>query len=104
MRKYGVETIIICDAKSASEDLLALADSYKDFRDILHAGGDDGPGEGCADDRDERDGRPTVGMSFADALNAMIAYSDNKAYNIGKLPTSSTGQTVKELEVDWTDI
>ncbi len=35
LRKHGIETIIICDSQSASEDLLLLADDYKDFRDII---------------------------------------------------------------------
>ncbi|WP_053228296.1 NYN domain-containing protein [Spirochaeta cellobiosiphila] len=34
-RKQGRETFIICDAKTASEDLLSLADDFKDFRDLL---------------------------------------------------------------------
>jgi len=34
-RKHGRETYIICDAKTASEDLLGLADDFKDFRDLL---------------------------------------------------------------------
>jgi len=35
IRKQNIESIVICDAKSASEDLLLLADDYKDFRDII---------------------------------------------------------------------
>ncbi len=35
LRKHGIETIIICDSQSASEDLLLLADDYKDFRDLI---------------------------------------------------------------------
>jgi uncharacterized LabA/DUF88 family protein len=35
IRKQNIESIVICDAKSASEDLLLLADEYKDFRDII---------------------------------------------------------------------
>jgi uncharacterized LabA/DUF88 family protein len=35
LRKHGIVTTIICDAKSASEDLLVLADDYKDFRDLI---------------------------------------------------------------------
>jgi uncharacterized LabA/DUF88 family protein len=41
MRKHGIETIIICDAKSASEDLLLLADAYKDYRELIPVPGDD---------------------------------------------------------------
>ena len=35
IRKQNIESIVICDSKSASEDLLLLADEYKDFRDII---------------------------------------------------------------------
>jgi len=35
LRKHGIEIIIICDAKSASEDLLVLADTYTDYRDLI---------------------------------------------------------------------
>ncbi len=37
VRKHDIESIIICDAKSASEDLLLMADVYKDFRDLTEA-------------------------------------------------------------------
>jgi uncharacterized LabA/DUF88 family protein len=37
VRKHDIESIIICDAKSASEDLLLMADEYKDFRDLTEA-------------------------------------------------------------------
>ena len=35
LRKHGIETTIICDSQSASEDLLLLADDYKDYRDLI---------------------------------------------------------------------
>ncbi len=34
LRKHGKETWVICDAGNASEDLLALADKYFDYRSI----------------------------------------------------------------------
>jgi len=44
-RKHGIYTIVICDAKSASEDLLMLADEYKDFRDLMQDTYDDADSE-----------------------------------------------------------
>jgi len=41
MRRRGAETAIVCDAQSASEDLLALADHYTDYRDLLADDEDD---------------------------------------------------------------
>ncbi len=35
IRKQNIESIVICDAKSASEDLLLLADHYRDFRELI---------------------------------------------------------------------
>ncbi len=35
LRKYGKQTLIICDAKNASEDLLKMADDYRDYREII---------------------------------------------------------------------
>lgn len=35
VRRRGARIVIVCDAQSASEDLLELADEYKDFRDLL---------------------------------------------------------------------
>ena len=48
LRKHGLKIIIICDAQSASEDLLVLADDYKDYRDLIP-------------DADEDDGATTKG-------------------------------------------
>lgn len=45
LRKHGIETIIICDSQSASEDLLLLADDYKDFRDLIPDNEDEDSGE-----------------------------------------------------------
>ncbi|MFI3258029.1 MAG: NYN domain-containing protein, partial [Spirochaetales bacterium] len=39
LRKYGKQTLIICDVtRNASEDLLKMADDFKDYRDIIDAG------------------------------------------------------------------
>lgn len=36
LRKYGKETLVICDVtRNASEDLLKMADSFWDYRDII---------------------------------------------------------------------
>lgn len=55
LRKYGKETLIICDVKNnASEDLLNMADDYRDYREIIDFGGDD------ADDDDDEEPAPPV--------------------------------------------
>ncbi len=38
LRKYGKRTLVICDVtRNASEDLLRMADDFKDYRDIIDA-------------------------------------------------------------------
>jgi hypothetical protein len=42
LRKYGKQTIIICDVKNnASEDLLNMADEFLDYREIIDDGSSD---------------------------------------------------------------
>ncbi len=43
IRRRGARSIVLCDSKNASEDLLALADSFQDYRDlVLDDSADDG--------------------------------------------------------------
>jgi hypothetical protein len=52
MRRRGAETAIICDAQSASEDLLALADHYRDYRDLFS---DDDTAEAAPDQKEGKE-------------------------------------------------
>ncbi|MDE5898066.1 MAG: hypothetical protein K2H09_02210, partial [Treponemataceae bacterium] len=50
LRKYGKETLIICDVtRNASEDLLKMADDYLDYREIV--------AEDESDDDDDDEGK-----------------------------------------------
>ncbi|TFG61013.1 MAG: NYN domain-containing protein [Spirochaetales bacterium] len=60
LRKHGIEIIIICDAKSASEDLLVLADTYKDYRDLI-------PDE--PDEKDQGEDREEIRMDLKTAAD-----------------------------------
>ncbi|MDC7226248.1 MAG: NYN domain-containing protein [Spirochaetales bacterium] len=64
LRKHGIETIIICDSQSASEDLLLLADDYKDFRDLI-------PDTEDEDSGDSKDGVKTDKISLPDAMDLL---------------------------------
>lgn len=64
LRKHGIETIIICDSQSASEDLLLLADEYKDFRDLIP----DTEDEYDHDSEDNHDQPPKRAISLPEAL------------------------------------
>jgi uncharacterized LabA/DUF88 family protein len=43
LRRAGKMTHVVCDIKTASQELLAIADSFVDYRDILPNEGDDEP-------------------------------------------------------------
>ncbi len=64
LRKHGIETTIICDSQSASEDLLLLADDYKDFRDLIPDTEDEDPG-------DSKDGTKREKISLPEAMDLL---------------------------------
>ena len=73
LRKHGIETIIICDSQSASEDLLLLADEYKDFRDLIPDTEDD---DQESDDNHDESPKHAIGLPEAlvllkEAINTM---------------------------------
>jgi hypothetical protein len=45
LRRAGKVVHIVCNTQNASEDLLALADSYVDYRELVPGGNDDETGE-----------------------------------------------------------
>lgn len=56
LRKYGKQTLIICDVKSnASEDLLKMADEYLDYREIIAE--DDVSSEDTSDEETKEDSK-----------------------------------------------
>lgn len=59
LRRHNIEIHIICDAKSASEDLLILADEYRDYRELI------------ADSEEEDDERPSPAISFEESLKLL---------------------------------
>jgi uncharacterized LabA/DUF88 family protein len=79
IRKQNIESIVICDSKSASEDLLLLADMYKDFRDII-------PDSDALDDDDTSS--KSSDFTYQDALGLL---REAIAYMIGKKRIPSLG-------------
>jgi len=82
LRKHAIEVHIICDAKSASEDLLILADDYKDYRELI-ADADE------AGDEDDRD-RQRVGFDeslglLAEAVGILIKRRQNTSIGAVKV-------------------
>ena len=69
LRKYGKQTLIICDAKNASEDLLKMADDYRDYREII----DD---DEEAESRSSEEGRKSARGAFGPRLG--VSYSATK--------------------------
>ncbi len=60
LRKAGKVTHIVCDIKNASNDLLRLADSFTDFRDMYPLGDDDSGDE----DPGKKDSLPTYSREY----------------------------------------
>jgi hypothetical protein len=61
LRRHNIEVHIICDAKSASEDLLILADEYKDYRELI-------PND-AEEDEEEEKGKSL--LTFEDSLKLL---------------------------------
>jgi uncharacterized protein (TIGR00288 family) len=49
LRKYGKQTLIICNQKNASTDLLKMADEYIDYHDTIGDSSDDSADDGAAE-------------------------------------------------------
>ncbi len=75
IREHEVETTIICDSKNADENLLNLADCFKDFRDLTIA---------PLEDDIQTDEKPTLGLDESfNLLREAILYLENES----KIPT-----------------
>ncbi len=83
LRKYGKQTLIICDAKNASEDLLKMADDYKDYREIINDD-DDGRGEECEAEA-PNSGRLTRSLAYGlleEAVRNMLKEKNRESVDI----------------------
>lgn len=70
IRQHAVETTIICDSKNADEQLLNLADSFKDFRDLTIA---------PLEDDIQTAEKPTLGLDESfNLLREAILYLENE--------------------------
>ena len=70
IREQDVETTIICDSKNADENLLSLADCFKDFRDLTIA---------PLEDDIQTDEKPTLGLDESfNLLREAILYLENE--------------------------
>jgi uncharacterized LabA/DUF88 family protein len=78
MRRRGAATAIICDAKSASEDLLTLCDHYQDYRDLML----DEEGEDASDKESQAAASLTKEQAFA-LLSEAVGMMEQR----GKTPT-----------------
>jgi hypothetical protein len=60
LRRAGKTVHIICNTQNASEDLLALADSYVDYRELVPGGNDEESGEKAAPAIEEKAGQRKI--------------------------------------------
>ncbi len=84
LRKAGKVTHIICDIKNASNDLLRLADSFTDFRDMYPSEDDDG----SEDEPIKKEGSTTYSKEYwfeRLAETASILLKDTKATDPGNV-------------------
>ncbi|OQX28804.1 MAG: hypothetical protein B0D92_06995 [Spirochaeta sp. LUC14_002_19_P3] len=84
LRKAGKLTHIVCDIKNASNDLLRLADSFTDFRDMYPSEDD----EGTEDDSGRKEGTTSYSKEYwfeRLAETASILRKDNKATDPGNV-------------------
>lgn len=86
LRKSGKKVHIICDIKTAAQDLLALADSFADYKELLPDNDDDSDE---SDDSDDRDGGkknfPKEYWFERLAETAAILQKDSKSSNMGSV-------------------
>jgi len=96
LKRHGKETWIICDAGNASEDLLALADTYFDYRSI---GTDETEDEGA-----EEVSTPQEMSKSVSKENAFELFQEAVTLMINEKKTPSLGSVkvkMKLLNVDF---
>lgn len=74
IRRRGGTSVVICDSRNANEELLVLADDYRDFRDLEFAE--------ASDDQDE-DAGPTENLSEQEAY-ALLSETVSRMTTDGK--------------------
>lgn len=98
LKRHGKETWVICDAGNASEDLLALADTYYDYRSIGTDDTDEGEDEGTA-------GMPQQDFSKSVSKeNAFELFQEAVTLMVNEKKTPSLGSVkvkMKLLNVDF---
>lgn len=85
LRKYGKETLIVCDVKrNASEDLLKMADEYLDYREIISEDDDsddekdDDKGRGAKDKAEQKLTKEQAFELLQEAVNMMVTEKGGK--------------------------
>lgn len=101
LRKYGKQTLIICDVtRNASEDLLKMADDFKDYRDIIDA-------NDSADDNDEtseQNKKLTKEQAFElleDALDIMLKEKKKPQLGALKIRTKLLNSSFDENQLGY---
>ncbi len=95
LRRHNIEIHVICDAKSASEDLLILADQYKDYRELIADA--DEPGE--EEDRE----RQKLGFDeslrlLAEAVGILIKRKQNTSIGAVKVRMKLLNENFDEAD------
>ncbi|OPY78148.1 MAG: NYN domain protein [Syntrophorhabdus sp. PtaU1.Bin153] len=79
LRRAGKTVYIVCNTRNASEDLLALADSYVDYRELVPGGNDDESGvtpQPTPEDKAAPEKAPTPVMTEEDWFQILAEAAD----------------------------
>jgi hypothetical protein len=79
LRRAGKIVHIICNTRNASEDLLALADSYVDYRDLVPGGSDEESGvkaQRTPEDKSAPEKTPVPAMKLEDWFQILAEAAD----------------------------
>lgn len=98
VRRRGARIVIVCDAQSASEDLLELADEYKDFRDLLS----DDDTEQESSDKDETPvTREAAFQQLAEAVGMLKEKGKNPSLGPTKIRLSLLNEDFDEKKLGY---
>ncbi|OQY31686.1 MAG: hypothetical protein B6241_13340 [Spirochaetaceae bacterium 4572_59] len=85
LRKSGKKIHVICDIKTAAQDLLILADSFTDYRELIPASDDDDDSNEEEDNNQSRGKHPKEYWFERLAETAAILQKDGKTGNMGSV-------------------
>ncbi|HDQ13258.1 MAG TPA: NYN domain-containing protein [Sediminispirochaeta sp.] len=97
LKKHGKEVWIICDASTASEDLLAQSDRYYDYRSIMSKDYEEEPEE----DSNETISKEAAYQLFYEAVDMMIKQKKKPSPGSVKVKMKLLNEDFKESQLGY---